>query len=188
MSITHARKKSKPIDRWLGLGGIVAGIILFLIPKTPLTVMLCCVAIFGLLVHPLWNFWWIENSFIRRCSAIIGLLIALCALGWWTWPVDVLAAELCPHPLRFSVHENRDSTIDLIIHKRWFGKPIWSVALFSKRMPQLARVLSPETATVTSQGWQQSASMEFANQVPVSEWVISIPSDPGMICVNGVPY
>jgi len=164
------------------------GLVLFLIPKTPATVILCCVAIFGLLLHPLWNFWWIENSIIRRYSAIVGLLIILVALGWWTWPVEVLAADLCPHPLRFSVHENGDSSVDITIHKRWLGKPIWSIALFAKRMPQMASARIPTTANVSGRGWQQSAFMEFINPEPVPEWVISVPSDPGMICVNGLPY
>jgi len=42
------------------------GLILFLLPKTPRTIVSCLVLIFVLLVHPLWNFWWIEERPRRR--------------------------------------------------------------------------------------------------------------------------
>ena len=52
---------NKPIDRWLALGAIVVGIIYFWIPKTPTALVISLVVIFLLLIHPLWNFWWIER-------------------------------------------------------------------------------------------------------------------------------
>ena len=40
------------------------GVILFLIPKTPSIVVLCLVLIFLLLIHPVWNLWWVEKCLI----------------------------------------------------------------------------------------------------------------------------
>jgi hypothetical protein len=76
----------KPVDRWLGLVGIAVGIVFFLLPKTQIIVAIALMSIFGLLFRPLWNFWWIENSIIRRVSAMVLFLVALGIVGNYSWP------------------------------------------------------------------------------------------------------
>jgi hypothetical protein len=78
---------SKPIDRWLVLGGAVLAIMLFLIAKTPVVVILCVLSMFGLLVHPVWNFWWIEEAARRRIGALCLLAVALFCIGAYVWPM-----------------------------------------------------------------------------------------------------
>ncbi|SRR6266446_615677 len=79
-------RRNKPLDRWLGIGGIVAGILLFLVAKTPAAMVVCVVAVFCLLVHPVWKFWWIEDRLWRRILAIIGLVVSCGAVGYTEWP------------------------------------------------------------------------------------------------------
>jgi hypothetical protein len=78
---------AKPIDRWLGLGATVVGILLYLLSKTPEVVVGCLVAILVLLLHPVWNFWWIEDATWRRASAVAVLIAALALVGYVSWPV-----------------------------------------------------------------------------------------------------
>lgn len=83
----------KPIDRWLGLGSLAVAIALYLLPKTPFVVIACLVVIFGVLVHPVWNFWWIEESLTRRVGALVILAGLLVIMGDLAWP-EVLPAPL----------------------------------------------------------------------------------------------
>jgi predicted secreted protein len=79
-------KEKKPVDRWLGLVGIAVGIIFGFLPKTPLVVVFWLVVTFALLVHPIWNFWWVERAAYRRVAALIVLTVILTGIGWTTWP------------------------------------------------------------------------------------------------------
>jgi hypothetical protein len=91
----------KPIDRWLGIGGIVATIFLFLLAKTPFIVVVLLVAIFGLLCHPIWHFWWIEKSLPRRFGSLLVLGIVLLCVGrisWPTVPAQNVPSTLTPKP------------------------------------------------------------------------------------------
>jgi hypothetical protein len=76
----------KPIDRWLGCVGMAVGIAFSLLPKTPSVVIFCLVLMFVLLIHPVWNFWWIEKSLNRRIFAGIFLIAILGFLGVIVWP------------------------------------------------------------------------------------------------------
>lgn len=92
----HARKsprkgglptgRPKPLDVWLTIGGVVVGLVLFLVPKTPASVTASCVVICLLMIHPVWNFWWIERSQTRRGFALVVLVSAVCGLGGLAWP------------------------------------------------------------------------------------------------------
>src|SRR5438105_4759348 len=87
-SQTRRKKKVKPIDRWLTLGGVAMAILLFLFAKTSLIVVLCAVALFALLIHPVWNFWWIEKRRVRQFF-FTGLLFIGCLLiGYKAWPTN----------------------------------------------------------------------------------------------------
>jgi hypothetical protein len=76
----------KPRDLWLALSSIVIGILLYLIPKTGLVIVLCLLAIFALLIHPAWHFWWIEKRLWRRIALLSLLAISLVFLGGSIWP------------------------------------------------------------------------------------------------------
>jgi len=57
------------------------GIIWNYLPKTPLTNIVALAAAFGLLFHPIWNFWWIEETFPRRFMPLVMLATILTYLG-----------------------------------------------------------------------------------------------------------
>jgi hypothetical protein len=77
----------KPVDRWLGLCGVVLGIAMIWIPKTPLWLIGSLVLMFLLLLHPLWNFWWIEKKSWRQWIALLIMVFSLAAFGYCVWPV-----------------------------------------------------------------------------------------------------
>jgi hypothetical protein len=80
------KSATKPLDKWLTLVGIAVGLVFYLLPKTPLVVTCCLLLIFLLLIHPIWNLWWIEDALWRRCIACLLLISGLVALGCASWP------------------------------------------------------------------------------------------------------
>jgi hypothetical protein len=81
-------QSQKPIDRWLALGGIVLGIVLFLVPKSPVVVGVLLGIVFLLMVHPIWTFWWMEDYLPRRIAGLIALATVLTIAGF-TIPMEV---------------------------------------------------------------------------------------------------
>jgi hypothetical protein len=78
---------SKPIDLYLCLGLAIWGIIMYLIPsKRPTMIVVALTVAFVLIVYPVWTFWWIEKSMLRRCAALLIAAICLGALGYYNWP------------------------------------------------------------------------------------------------------
>ncbi len=57
-------------------------------PKTPLITIIALLAIFGFLIYPVWNFWWIEKRLWRRLSALVLLAILVCGFGYYVWPIN----------------------------------------------------------------------------------------------------
>jgi hypothetical protein len=88
----------KPVDLWFGIAGLVAGILLFVVPRTPLTIVLLLTLAFLLLIHPAWNFWWIEKALWRRVSALIILAIILAGVGYGSWPTPPIAVVATTPP------------------------------------------------------------------------------------------
>jgi hypothetical protein len=77
----------KPIDAWLTVGTFVLALVFFLLPdKTPTVIVAALVLCFVLLIHPVWNFWWIERSVIRRLVAIAVMGAILGFVGFVSWP------------------------------------------------------------------------------------------------------
>jgi len=66
---------------------------MYLLPRTPPYIIVSLVVIFGLLFHPIWYFWWIEEALYRRLSALVLMVICLCLLGYIVWPVTERPAE-----------------------------------------------------------------------------------------------
>ena len=80
----------KPVDLWLGLGGIAFGIVYWLlVDKTPLTIVGSLFLVFALLAHPVWNFWFIERRLSTRILALCVFTAMLFALGRQSWPKPV---------------------------------------------------------------------------------------------------
>lgn len=76
----------KPIDIWLAIAAVVIGIVLYMLPKTGAAVVVLLFLIFALMIHPIWNFWWIEHATWRRISSLGFLLLALVWFGLISWP------------------------------------------------------------------------------------------------------
>jgi Na+/melibiose symporter-like transporter len=80
------KPEGKPVAMWLGAAAIAIGIIYWLIPEKTLSrVVVSLLAIFVLLVHPVWNFWWIEKKLWSRSLALLVLAVGLSTLGYFTW-------------------------------------------------------------------------------------------------------
>src|SRR5712691_12694070 len=85
------RQPKKPIDAWLQLFGIAMGLGLWLWPnKSPLGVVIAVVVMFLCFIHPLWNFWWIEDELWRRIMCLSILIPLLSAIGYWAWPEPIV--------------------------------------------------------------------------------------------------
>src|SRR6266404_832053 len=82
------KSNPKPIDLWLAIGGVVVGIILFLLAKFPLTIATLLGVCFFLLLHPAWNFWWIEVRRWRQVTVVALLAGAIAIFGVCVWPSE----------------------------------------------------------------------------------------------------
>ncbi len=69
-----------------------------MLPKTLVVVVGSVSAIFLLLLHPLWNSWWVEESVGRRIGAALILAIACLGLGYFSWPTPI------PDEFRANLH------------------------------------------------------------------------------------
>lgn len=78
----------KPIDLYLSLFSIAVGIIMQFLPKTLPVVIACLLVIYGLLVYPIWNFWYIERSLWLRLAALFFLAACLCVFGFMVLPEE----------------------------------------------------------------------------------------------------
>jgi hypothetical protein len=88
-----SKSQPKPVSVWLALGSVVPGIVLYLLPKTPPVVLLCCVAIFGLLFHPAIHLWWIEDAPYRRIGSVVILMLGCMGIGYIAWPKPAPVAD-----------------------------------------------------------------------------------------------
>jgi hypothetical protein len=59
---------------------------LYLLPKTPVLVIALVSAIFLILVRPMWNFWWIEKTNVRRVIALMFWVVVCFLIGYASWP------------------------------------------------------------------------------------------------------
>jgi hypothetical protein len=78
----------KPIDLWLVIGSLVVGIILYVLTRTPVAIIALLTLAFVLLIHPAWNFWWIEKALWRRILALCVIALALAGIGYSSWPIS----------------------------------------------------------------------------------------------------
>lgn len=86
-------KLPKPLSLWSLLGSVAAGLIMWLLPRTPPYIIASLVVIFVLLFHPIWYFWWIEETLYRRLSALTLIILGLCLLGYSVWPTTERSAD-----------------------------------------------------------------------------------------------
>ena len=97
--------QNKPSDMALYLIAIAVGIVYGLGEKTPTWIVFWLLVIFGLLVHPIWNFSWIKKSNVRRISTLAVLAIALSIFGYnqLPGPRNVISdAQLCSNTKLFA--------------------------------------------------------------------------------------
>ena len=73
---------NKPIDRWLGLFALAVGVVLYLLPKTEIVIIWCCILIWASLLHPFIKFWWVENRKWRQWLAAAVLTIGVVFLAY----------------------------------------------------------------------------------------------------------
>ena len=87
-------KGHKPIELWIGLLGVIATVILFLVPKTTVSIVICLSIIF-LCAFPLtWDFWWIEEKLWRRIAACLLIALSLGTFGVKIWPSSGLEVSV----------------------------------------------------------------------------------------------
>lgn len=75
--------RPKPLDRWLWCVGVAAAILMWIFPpKTPFRVSVGLAAVFLCLLHPVWNFWYVEDYLPRRLLSVLSLAVALTIVGF----------------------------------------------------------------------------------------------------------
>jgi hypothetical protein len=79
----------KPIDLSLFIGSLVASIILFVLPRTAMSIIILLAISFLLVIHPVWNwnFGWIQKALWRRILALGVVALALAGIGYSSWPI-----------------------------------------------------------------------------------------------------
>jgi len=145
-----AEAGSKPIDRWLGLGSIAMGLLFYLLPKTPFVIACSLAAIFLLLLHPAWNFWWIEKSLFRRLVLLTVLAVCLVGVGYYVWPIplvpeDHIIGEV-PMPIEHSYTGLAWAAILFVFGLALSGYGLYMISRKSKAVPPGAVV--PERPVV----------------------------------------
>src|SRR5205823_5296734 len=68
---------------------LVVAIVLFLLEKGPFVTVLCVVAMFGLLIHPMLHLPWVKDGLPKRFRALcaLGIALVVCvAFGWFVRP------------------------------------------------------------------------------------------------------
>jgi hypothetical protein len=97
--------KKKPIDRWLGFGAAAMSIALFFLsPQNPIIIIVLLIVMAAFLVHPIWNFWWIDRSLFRRMVCLLAMATLLFRFGYYVWPKPYSQMRLAafgfkePHP------------------------------------------------------------------------------------------
>jgi hypothetical protein len=92
-------KSKKPIDLWLWIAAAVLALVLDLVPKNLASVACVIGLIFLLVLHPVWNFWWIEDYLPRRITAIMLIAGGLVFSGFHV-PMDTRSNYLLsPMPI-----------------------------------------------------------------------------------------
>lgn len=110
----------KPIDIWLACIGIAMGIAFYWIPKNPFTVIASLILIFALLIHPIWNFWWIEEKYYRRILVSLFFVTCLSLFGYSVWPDQHKALDT--KATAFNIYEPFQE-----IYKAELGSPLGKV-------------------------------------------------------------
>jgi hypothetical protein len=117
-------QNNKPIDRWLTYGAIAMGIVLYLAPKSPFVIISCLFLIFILLVHPAWNFWWLERALWRKLLALSVLVACLAGLAVVSWPPQPTVMYFIPGPV---ANDNATRAYGMQFHG---DQPLYKVSVF----------------------------------------------------------
>ena len=79
--------KRKPISIWLAVIGLAPTVGLWLFPRTRTSVAVVLGLLFLCFLHPIWNFWFIEDYLPRRITLVLVWAVALTILGFHV-PMD----------------------------------------------------------------------------------------------------
>jgi hypothetical protein len=77
---------SKPIGMWISLFFFVVGLAMIWMARTPSLLIIIMVLMFVSLLHPIYHFWWIEKTRLRRITAIVIYFILIILFGYIVWP------------------------------------------------------------------------------------------------------
>jgi hypothetical protein len=135
---TATIESSKPIDRWLALVGLAAGVVLFLLPKTRVIVIVGCFAIFALLAYPVWNFWWIERKLRRQLVAIILLAAFAALIGYAAWSLpEGVPANSKAMPSQVGSSSSTPLSTRVVPTPAYYSTPLSLNELFDTDFPYL---------------------------------------------------
>lgn len=156
---------AKPTELFLFLFSLVGAIIMWLLPKTLPIVIISLIAIFLLLVYPVWNFWWIEKSLWLRLSALLFVASCLCMLGYIVLPKEQLIEQT--GKTAFIDNEKQSSakqpTAEDIATE--VAKRIPKLIPESNKSKQPQQTLSKDTRRILTNSELQDKVIKFANNL-----------------------
>jgi hypothetical protein len=90
---TAQKLNKKPIELLLAVLGLGLGILFFLLPKTPLVIIISLLLMFILFGYLVWNA--LEKFYWFRRAGIFILLLVLVMIGFYVWPtVDITPTKI----------------------------------------------------------------------------------------------
>lgn len=182
-ALQRVRLKSRKLKRdiVLLLFSTAICIIFFLLEKTAAVVILCLMALFGLLAVVLCD--WVREKTQRGISLLV---LGGCTIGFGflVWPADKLTVEMCPHRLSVSRNEH-DGSATITIRKAWFGRRISRVTIYT-RFPIGAKINYPSFASSASSGHMANglAYADFRSSQPTSKLELIIPVEAEVVCAD----
>lgn len=80
------------VELQLSLISLAVGVIMFLLPHTPLIIIASLFLIFGLLFYPIWKYPIIAKSIWRRLVSLFILACLLLLMGYYVWPHPLIVS------------------------------------------------------------------------------------------------
>lgn len=92
-----------PLELSLYLLSFVVGVIMYLLPKNPLVVVGCLIAIFCLLIYPIWHLPWIGKSLFLKSAALFFIAALLSIFGYALLPESKSEEAVKDQPTDFKL-------------------------------------------------------------------------------------
>jgi hypothetical protein len=132
---------------------------------------------------------WSAGNFSRGLRLFFVLCLGVVLLGGNHLLLLVSQTELerylCPHPLRFTMKESDDSSVEITVKSKWFGRQMSTITVFSRKSNQSAAMV-PTSVTQAGIGWMKNgvAFIELVAPTPLSDLKLVEATDPQLVCVN----